>query len=276
VLACAAGGGLLLSPGAARPATGLPVRPARPAHAFAVATMLPPAIVGVPYPPRPYRTVSVCKPAPVSGGSCGAYVFLVGKKHGALPTGLTLGAADGILAGTPAWESDLVQPAGSASTGLYRFLVCARVHGRAGTVCKPTKLAVFTGLAGTWTGAFQGDPGAFTCPTPPSGTITLVLTQKVSYANDEPKSTVAGTATLSELPPISANGEHSGDCTQTARSFGVAGTVVNPSASGPDSAHGLWNANLTSDGKLSGSLTIQDSGNHGYYSRLSFTLTRQS
>jgi hypothetical protein len=274
VLACAACGGLLLVPGVARPAT---VRPEhRPAHSFALASMLPPAVVGVAYPPKPYAKVSVCRPMPPSGDNCGAYAFFVAKKHGALPTGLTLGMADGTVEGTPAWESDLVQPAGSSATGLYSFLVCARMRGRPGTVCKPTRLAVFTGLAGTWTGEFHGDAGAFTCATPPSGPITLVLTQTVSYPNEEPRSSVAGTATLGALPPISPNGEHTGDCTQMTRSLTVAGTVVNPSASGPDSAHGLWNANLTSDGKLSGSLTIQDSGNHGYYSRLSFTLTRQS
>jgi hypothetical protein len=266
VLGCAAGA-TALDALAARPA-------ARPAYAFWVAPMLPPAIVGVPYPPKPYTTVSVCRPVARTGKGCGAWEFNVAKKPGALPAGLALHAVYGVLGGTAAWQSDVVQPSGSPSTGLYHFVVCGRERGKNGAICKPTKLAVFTGLAGTWTGQFQGDSGAFTCPTPPAGTMTLELTQKVAYTKDEAQSTVAGTATFGNLPPVSPTGVQTGDCRLSTQSFTVTGMVVNPSVSGPDSANGLWNANLTSDGKLTGSLTIQDSGNHGYYSRLSFTLTR--
>jgi hypothetical protein len=272
VLGCAVGA-TALGALAARPTAS---RTVRPTYGFWVAPMLPPAIVGVRYPPKPYTTVSVCRPVAKSGKPCGAWEFTVARKPGALPAGLALDAADGVLGGTAAWQADVVQPYGSPSTGLYHFVVCGRERGKYGAICKPTKLAVFTGLAGTWTGQFQGDPVAFTCATPPSGTITLDLTQKVAYTNDEAHSTVAGAATLSNLPPISSNGVQTGDCRLSTQSFTVTGMVVNPSVSGTDSANGLWNANLTSDGKLTGSLTVQDSGNHGYYSRLSFTLTRSS
>jgi hypothetical protein len=263
---------LFLTSSAAQPAPG---RAARPGFTVSVAPMQPPGIVGVSYPPKPYPTVSFCRPLPKTGATCGAYAFKVAKQPGKLPPGLSV-ATNGVVSGTPSWLSDLAKPPGSTAPGLFQFLVCAKAAGKAKkTLCKPTKLAVFTGLGGTWTGDYQGDSGAFTCNFPLSGSVRLVLVQKVSYANGTPKSTVAGTATFTNMPPISADGVQTGDCKMSTQSFGVTGDVTNPGVAGPNSANGLWNANVDAEGRLTGTLTVQDTGNNGFYSQLSFTVSRK-
>lgn len=244
------------------------------AFTFAVPAMVTPAIVGSTYPPKPYPAVSFCKPVPKSGTACGKYTFKVAKRPGELPAGLAVGATDGKLTGTPAWLSDLAQPTGSTAPGLFPFVVCAKAP-RGKTVCKKSKLAVFTGLGGTWTGDFSGDSGAFTCNTPLSGQVKLVLTQKVTYTKGVPKSTIGGTVTFTSLPPISPDGVQTGDCKMTEQSFGVSGTVTNPGVSGPNSANGLWTGNIDAQGTLSGTLTVQDTGNKGFYSELAFTATQK-
>jgi hypothetical protein len=55
------------------------------------------------------------------------------------------------------------------------------------------------------------------------------------------------------------------------QTFGVSGTVTNPGVSGPDAANGLWTGNVDSQGNLTGTLTVQDTGSHGFYSELAFT-----
>jgi len=240
------------------------------AFTFSVPAMVTPAIVGSTYPPKPNPAVSFCRPVPKAGTSCGKYTFKVAKQPGSLPPGLAVGAKDGKLTGTPAWLSDLAQPTGSTGRGLFPFVVCAKEQ-KGKTVCKKSKVAVFTGLGGTWVGDFNGDSGAFTCNNPLSGQIKLVLTQKVTYTKGVPKSTVAGTVTFTSLPPLSPDGVQTGDCNMTEQSFGVSGTVSNPGTSGPNSANGLWSANVDAQGNLSGTLTVQDTGNHGYYSELAFT-----
>lgn len=253
---------------AAHPAT---AHGGKAAFTFWVPPMVTPAVVGSAYPPKPYGAVVFCKPAPKPGTPCGKYTFKVAKQPGQLPAGLAVGASDGKLTGTPAWLSDLAQPTGSTTPGLFPFVVCAKAGGGGRTVCKKSKLAVFTGLGGTWVGSFSGDSGAFTCNTPLSGTVKLVLTQKVTYTKGVAKSTVGGTATFTDLPPISADGVQSGDCKMTAQSFGITGRVANPGASGPNSANGLWTGNVDANGNLNGTITIQDTGNNGFYSELSFT-----
>ena len=56
-------------------------------------------------------------------------------------------------------------------------------------------------------------------------TVKVVLTQKVTYTKGVPKSTIGGTATFTNLPPISPDGVQTGDCKMTEQSFGVSGTV---------------------------------------------------
>ena len=240
------------------------------AFIFSVPAMVTPAIVGSTYPPKPYPAVSFCRPVPKAGTTCGTYTFKVAKQPGKLPPGIEVGATDGKLTGTPAWLSDLAQPTGSTAPGLFPFVVCAK-EPKAKTVCKKSKVAVFTGLSGTWIGDFTGDSGAFTCNTPLSGQVKLVLSQKVIVTKGVPKSTVGGTVTFTSLPPISPDGVQTGDCKMTEQSFGVSGNVTNPGVSGPNSANGLWTGNVDAQGNLNGTLTIQDTGNNGFYSELAFT-----
>ncbi len=270
-VACCATSALLLTASAALPASGHAGKHAKAAFTFAVPAMVTPAIVGATYPPKPYPAVSFCKPAPKAGGTCGSYTFKIAKSPGKLPGGIAVGATDGRLTGQPAWLSDLAQPTGSTAPGLFPFVVCAKAKGKGKTICKKSKMAVFTGLGGTWVGNFTGDSGAFTCNTPLSGTIKLVLTQKVTFTKGVPKSTIGGTATFTNLPPLSPDGVQTGDCKMTEQSFGVSGTVTNPGVSGPDAANGLWTGNVDSNGQLTGTLTVQDTGNHGFYSELAFT-----
>ena len=246
--------------------------------------MLPPAVVGQPYPPKPYPSVSFCNPAPKPGGTCGGpgvgfqanprgagkgtiYAFTVKGPPGSLPPGLLLNARSGLISGAAKPKDDVAQPPGSKSPGLFQFAVCAGTQGK--RLCKPTKIAVFSGYDGTWTGSYQGDPGAFTCNIPLAGDVTLALTQKVTVVKNIPKSTLTGTATFSKLPPISADGMQNGSCAESSQMFGVTGTVANPVANGQDTAKGIWNATVDSTGQMTGTLTIQDTGGNGFYSQIS-------
>jgi hypothetical protein len=269
---CCGAAAFVLTASEATPSSG---HSTKQAFTFAVPKMVTPAVVGTTYPPKPYPAVSFCKPVPKDGAACGGYTFKI-SKSGKLPGGISVGASDGKLTGTPAWLSDLAQPTGSTSPGMFPFVVCAKASGKTGkTVCKKSTMAVFTGLGGTWTGNFSGDSGAFTCNTPLSGTIKLVLTQKVTFAKGVAKSTVGGSITFTNLPPISPDGVQTGDCTMKPQSFGVTGTVTNPGVSGPDQANGLWTGNVDSNGNLTGTLTVQDTGSHGFYSELSFQATKK-
>ena len=275
---------LFLTAFTASAATG---RSASPAFSFNVAPMLPPAVVGQPYPPKPYPSVSFCNPAPkarrhvrrprgrIPGQPArrreGDGLRLHGERvAGSLPPGLLLNARSGLISGAAKPKDDVAQPPGSKSPGLFQFAVCAGTQGK--RVCKPTKIAVFSGYDGTWTGSYQGDPGAFTCNIPLAGDVTLALTQKVTVVKNVPKSTLTGTATFSKLPPISADGVQNGSCAESSQMFGVTGTVANPVANGQDTAKGIWNATVDSTGQMTGTLTIQDTGGNGFYSQISFTV----
>jgi hypothetical protein len=274
---------LLAATPAAGPATG---RSTSPTFSFTVAPMLPPAVVGKPYPPKPYPGVSFCNPAPKPGGTCGGpgagfqanprgagkgtiYAFTVKAGHG-LPPGLVLNARSGAISGAPKAKDAVVQQPGVAPPGLYPFAICAGTQGK--HVCKPTKIAVFSGYDGTWTGSYQGDPGAFTCNIPLAGDITITLSQKVTYAKNVPESSLVGTAKLTKLPPISADGMQNGSCDESTQVFGMTGGLAkNPAATGQDSARGIWNATVDSSGQMTGTLTVQDTGSNGFYSQISFT-----
>ncbi|MBV8599469.1 MAG: putative Ig domain-containing protein [Actinobacteria bacterium] len=252
---------------------------ASPSASFTVGfvPMLPPAIAGTLYPPKPYATVGFCRPVLKFGKTCTGYTFRVSAKGGVLPAGMSVDAASGALVGLPGSHDDTYQPARAKSPGQYTFDVCAK--SARGTVCKPSQLTVFTPIGGTWTGTFSGDSGAFTCNTPLGGKITLVLTQKVTLAKGVPVSTVGGTATFDSLPPLSNvpnwDGTQNGPCDPSVQTFGFGhGNVANPNANGEDSANGVWNVTLGKDGSLSGSVTLQDGGKNGFFSELSFTATR--
>ncbi len=247
------------------------VHSAKPSASFAVPAMLPPAVVGVAYPSKPTPTVSVCKPVPKAGGSCGAYTFTASKTAG-LPGGLTIDPKTGVISGTPKPNTD-IKPTGSTTPGVYKVSICAHAGS---TVCKATTITVFSGYKGVWQGEFSGDPGAFTCNTPLSGKLKLVFTQKVAVVKGAPVSTVAGTATLTNLPPISADGVQEGPCTTSTQTFNITGSVTSPEGNGVDSALGIWTGRLSSDGdQMNGSLNIQNSGHTGFFSQLVYVAFRQ-
>ncbi len=244
---------------------------AKQAAAFVVPAMLPPAVVGVPYPAKPTPAVSVCKPVPKAGGSCGAYTFKASKTAG-LPAGLTLDPTSGAISGTPAANSD-VKPVGSLTPGVYKVSICAH---SAGTVCKATTITVFSRYDGVWLGQFSGDPGAFSCNTPLSGKAKFVFTQKVAVVKGVPVSTLKGSATLTNLPPISADGTQDGPCTTSSQTFQITGSVKSPEGNGIDSALGIWNGRLSSDGdQMDGSLNIQNTGHTGFFSQLVYVAFHQ-
>jgi hypothetical protein len=268
VFACA-GLALLLSASAASPARS---HAGQAAFIFSVAPMLPPAIVGMPYPPKPYPKVSACKPAPKESGACGPYTFKLSKKAGNLPGGLDIDPKTGIVSGVARWNSDILQPKNSPKPGLYKFQICARANAK--TVCKPTQLAVFSGFNGSWAGDFQGDPGAFACNTPLSGSIKLKLTQKVTIVKGVPTSTLTGTATLSDLPPIMMSTEDH-NCEMAPQTFRLSGGKVgNPSVGGEDSGNGLFNFQVTPTAQLTGNISVEDGAKTGLFSSLSFTAQR--
>jgi hypothetical protein len=238
---------------------------------FVVPAMLPSALVGVAYPSKPTPAVSVCKPVPKAGGSCGAYTFTAPKKGG-LPAGLTIDPKTGVISGTPSLNDD-IKPAASATPGVYTVSICAHA---ASTVCKSTTITVFSDFVGTWNGQFSGDPGAFVCMTPLSGKITLVFTQKLSVVKGVPTSTVAGVATLTNLPPISPDGTQNGPCTTSNQTFQITGSVTNPKGQGTDSGFGIWSGTLSTGGaQMDGSLNIQNSDHTGFFSQLVYTAFHQ-
>jgi hypothetical protein len=264
---------VLASTSAASPATG---RANRASFTVAITPVLPPAITGVLYPPKPFSAVGFCRPVLKFGRSCGDYTFKLSAKGGSLPAGMSIDRQSGAVVGLPRGRADTYQPPGSKTPGLYQFAVC--VVSKKGTICKPSQLVVFSAFGGTWKGSFQGDSGAFTCNTPLSGDITLSLTQKATIVKGVPVSTVGGTAELTNLPPISAvenwDGTQTGPCTTSTQKFGFGpGKIANPTVGGPDSVNGVWNLQLAPDGSLTGSLTIQDAAKNGFFSELAFTAT---
>jgi hypothetical protein len=262
-----AGVAVLLTASTASPAGN---HSARAQFTFSIAPMLPPAIVGVPYPPKPYPAVSACRPAP-KAGACGPYTFKLSQKAGSLPGGLELDPKTGVVGGVARWNSDVHQPTNSPTPGLYKFQVCARANGR--TVCKPTQLAVFSGFNGNWAGDYSGDPGAFACNTPLSGSIKFRLTQKVAIVKGTPQSTFTGTATLTNLPPImTSTDDHR--CDFSTQAFTLTGKITNPAASGEDSGNGAFNASVTPTAQMTGNLSVEDGAKAGLFSALSFTAVR--
>jgi hypothetical protein len=259
---------------AASPASG---RAAKQSFTVAIAPMLPPAIQGVLYPPKPFAAVGFCRPVLKFGKACTGYTFKVSAKGGGLPDGMSVDPQSGAVVGLPRAHTDTYLQAGSKAPGLYKFSVCA--VSKSGTRCKPSEVAVFPAIGGTWKGTFEGDPGAFVCNTPLAGNITLSLTQKLAVSKDGPVSTVGGTVSLDSLPPLSKeagwDGTQNGPCTMTVQTFGFGpGKVASPNAGGQNSANGVWNMGIAPNGSLGGSLTLQDGGKGGFFSQINFTATR--
>jgi hypothetical protein len=258
---------LLASASAASPA---PSRSARSAFTVAFAPVLPPAIMGTLYPPKPFPTVGFCRPVLKFGRQCGDYTFKLNPHSGILPPGMSVDAQSGQVIGLPRGHADTYQAAGSKTPGLYQFSVCAVLKTK--SVCKHTELAVFSNFAGLWKGSYQGDPGAFVCNQPLSGDAQMFLKQTVAVVKGTATSTVSGTVTLTNLPPISPDGTQNGPCTFSDQTFTLlAGNVTNPEAGGSNSTKGVWNVQMGTSGALAASLTIQDSGANGFFSQLSFT-----
>ena len=251
---------------------------ARASFTAAIAPVLPPAINGEVYPPKPYGAVGFCRPVLKFGKTCTGYTFKLGGK-GSLPAGMSVDPASGAVIGLPRGNDDTHLQIGSKTAGLYQFAVCAVRQTPKKVLCKPSEIAVFTPIGGTWKGTFSGDSGAFMCNTPLAGNITLNLTQKLTISKGVPLSTVGGTITLDSLPPLSTvanwDGTQNGPCTMSVQTFGFGpGKVANPNAGGENSANGVWNLGIAPNGSLGGSLTLQDGGKNGFYSPISFTATR--
>ena len=236
-----------------------------------VPKMVPPAVVGQVYPVPPAKPFAFCKPTPKA--ACTGHTFSVKSN---LPPGMQVVAASGLLNGVPRKGADMIQKKGTAGPGIFNFQICSK------KVCKPTQIAVFSSFAGTWKGTYQGDPGAFACNSPLSGNITLVFKQGVSIVKGKPISTITGNASMTDMPPLS-NDTNNGDCTLTTQTFTVTANVENPNAAGTDSGQGAFNAMSLTNGRLSGTLSLQSQSTTpcatappgtpcaGLFSELSFT-----
>ena len=151
----------------------------------------------------------------------------------------------------PRKGADMIQEKGTSAPGLFNVKICSA------KLCKPTEIAVFSNFNGTWDGTYSGDPGAFACNTPLSGNIKLVLKQGVSIVKGQPTSTITGNFSLTDLPPLSNDTNSGGDCTLTTQTFTVTANVENPNAAGSDSGKGIFNAMSLTDGKMSGTLSLE-------------------
>jgi hypothetical protein len=215
------------------------------ASSVLVPAVVPPAVVGLVYPVPPGKPFAFCVPVPKA--ACTGHTF---KVKSALPPGMQVIPTSGVLNGVPRKGDDLIQKKGTASPGLFPVQICS------GTLCKPTQIAVFSNFSGTWKGTYTGDPGAFACANPLSGDITLVLKQGVSVVKGKPISTITGNFAMTDLPPLS-NDTNSGDCTLTTQTFTLTANVENPNAAGSDSGKGIFNAMSDTNGKMSGTLSLQ-------------------
>jgi hypothetical protein len=236
-----------------------------------VPKIAPPAIVGQVYPVPPGKPFAFCKPTPKA--ACTGHTFHVKSN---LPPGMQVVAASGVLNGVPRKGADMITEKSASGPGLFNVQICS------GTLCKPTEIAVFSNFGGTWKGTYQGDPGAFACSNPLSGNITLVLKQGVSIVKGKPISTLTGSFALTDLPPLS-NDTNNGDCTLTTQTFTVTANVENPNAAGTDSGKGIFNAMSLTNGRMSGTLSLQSQSTTpcaeappgtpcaGLYSEISFT-----
>jgi hypothetical protein len=210
-----------------------------------VPKMVPPAVVGQVYPVPPGKPFAFCKPTPKA--ACIGHTFSVKSN---LPPGMQVVATSGLLNGVPRKGADMIQKKGTAGPGLFNFQICSK------KVCKPTQIAVFSNFGGTWKGTYQGDPGAFACNTPLSGNITLVLKQGVSIVKGQPVSSITGNVSMTDMPPLSTD-TNNGDCTLTTQTFTVTANVENPNAAGTDSGKGSFNAMSLTNGRMSGTLSLQ-------------------
>jgi hypothetical protein len=215
------------------------------ASTVVVPKMVPPAVVGQVYPVPPGKPFAFCKPTPKA--ACTGHTFSVKSN---LPPGMQVVSTSGVLNGVPRKGADMVQKKGAAGPGLFNFEICSN------KVCKPTEIAVFSNFGGTWKGAYQGDPGAFACNSPLSGNITLVFKQGVSIVKGKPISTLTGSFSLTNLPPLS-NDTNNGDCTLTTQTFTVTANVENPNAAGSNSGKGAFNGMSLANGAMSGTLSLQ-------------------
>lgn len=236
-----------------------------------VPKLVPPAIVGQVYPVPPGKPFSFCKPTPKV--ACTGHTFSV---KGGLPPGMQVVAASGVLNGVTRKGADLIQKKGAAGPGLFNVQICSK------KICKPTEIAVFSNFGGTWKGTYEGDPGAFACNTQLSGNVTFVLKQAVSIVKGKPTSTLSGSIAMTNMPPL-ATDSNNGDCTLTTQTFTVTANVENPNAAGTDSGKGAFNAMSLTNGRISGSLSLQSQSTTpcatappgtpcaGLFSQLSFT-----
>jgi hypothetical protein len=210
-----------------------------------VPKLVPPAIVGNVYPVAPGKAFAFCKPVPKA--ACTGHTFRVKSN---LPPGMQVVAASGVLNGVPRKGADMIKEKTAPDPGLFNFQICSA------KLCKPTQIAVFSNFNGTWKGSYSGDPGAFACNSPLSGTITFVLKQKVAIVKGKPVSTITGSFSMTTLPPLSDD-KNNGDCTMTTQTFTVTGNVENPAAAGSNSGKGIFNATSLANGSLSGTLSLQ-------------------
>ena len=237
-------GAVLVAASAASPAT---THRAAAKSTVLVPALVMPAIVGQVYPVPPNKAFSFCKPVPKGNAVCTGHTFSV---RSSLPPGMQVVATTGILNGVPRKGADLIKEKTATGPGLFKLQICSK------KICKPTEIAVFSNFGGTWDGTYSGDPGAFACTNPPQGQIKLILKQKVAIVKGMPISTTTGTATLTDLAPLSTD-TNAGDCTQTTQTFAVTANIENPNAGGTDSGKGTFSAMSLANGTMSGSLSLQ-------------------
>jgi hypothetical protein len=72
-----------------------------------------------------------------------------------------------------------------------------------------------------------------------------------------PTSTITGSFSLTDLPPLSNDSNAAGDCTLTTQTFTVTANVENPNAAGSDSGKGTFSGMSLTNGRMSGTLSLE-------------------